>query len=124
MRIIVKAVTLVIPELTGKMDFLKTVMLEKKIQDMKDALGIPVLGGSPLRTEEDVRLALSKGIEPEFKVETRTQVIMGGIRKVTVNEKDKNYLYDWPSQRIQRKNPTTIDGRNECCSIEFFPWNP
>lgn len=33
------------------------------IQDMKDALGIPVLGGGLLRTEEDVRLALSKGID-------------------------------------------------------------
>lgn len=33
------------------------------IQDMKDSLGIPVLGGGLLRTEEDVRLALSKGID-------------------------------------------------------------
>ena len=33
------------------------------IQDMKDALGIPVLGGGLLRTEEDVRVALSKGID-------------------------------------------------------------
>lgn len=33
------------------------------IQDMKDALGIPVLGGGLLRTEEDVRLALSNGID-------------------------------------------------------------
>lgn len=33
------------------------------IQDMKDALGIPVLGGGLLRTEEDVRLALANGID-------------------------------------------------------------
>ena len=33
------------------------------IQDIKDALGIPVLGGGLLRTKEDVRLALSKGID-------------------------------------------------------------
>jgi len=33
------------------------------IQDIKDALGIPVLGGGLLRTEEDVNLALSKGID-------------------------------------------------------------
>ena len=33
------------------------------IQDMKKALGVPVLGGGLLRTEEDVRLALSKGID-------------------------------------------------------------
>lgn len=33
------------------------------IQEMKDALGIPVLGGGLLRSEEDVRLALSKGID-------------------------------------------------------------
>ncbi|AFM43412.1 glycerol-3-phosphate responsive antiterminator (mRNA-binding) [Desulfosporosinus acidiphilus SJ4] len=33
------------------------------IQEMKDALGIPVLGGGLLRTEEDVRTALAKGID-------------------------------------------------------------
>lgn len=33
------------------------------IQEIKDALRIPVLGGGLLRTEEDVRLALSKGID-------------------------------------------------------------
>ena len=33
------------------------------IQDMKKALGVPVLAGGLLRTEEDVRLALSKGID-------------------------------------------------------------
>lgn len=33
------------------------------IKEMKDALGIPVLGGGLLRTEEDVRIAFSKGID-------------------------------------------------------------
>ncbi|MGC7871802.1 glycerol-3-phosphate responsive antiterminator [Desulfosporosinus sp. SYSU MS00001] len=33
------------------------------IQEMKDSLGIPVLGGGLLRTEEDVRTALAKGID-------------------------------------------------------------
>lgn len=33
------------------------------IQEMKDALGVPILGGGLLRTEEDVRLAISKGID-------------------------------------------------------------
>ncbi|KLU67003.1 MULTISPECIES: glycerol-3-phosphate responsive antiterminator [Desulfosporosinus] len=33
------------------------------IQEMKDSLGIPVLGGGLLRTEEDVTTALAKGID-------------------------------------------------------------
>lgn len=33
------------------------------VEDMKKALGLPVLGGGLLRTEEDVKLALSKGID-------------------------------------------------------------
>lgn len=33
------------------------------IQEMKDALGLPVLGGGLLRTEEDVRQAVEKGID-------------------------------------------------------------
>ncbi len=33
------------------------------IQDMKKVLGLPVLGGGLLKTEDDVKLALSKGID-------------------------------------------------------------
>ena len=44
-------------------EILPATVPEFVIKDLKAALGIPVLGGGLLRTEEDVELALSKGID-------------------------------------------------------------